>query len=94
MIWPARLAVSAETGTRTSARKVSRQLSQIAMLRQLAIRRALIPEAREVERHRAPVKVVADPKQRELHHVGDEHFLKEEKESLRRHAEHHHEQKK
>ena len=28
MIWPARLAVSAETGTRTSARQVSRQFSQ------------------------------------------------------------------
>jgi CheY-like chemotaxis protein len=39
MICPARLAVRAETGTRIRARQVSRQLSQMARLRQLIARK-------------------------------------------------------
>ena len=116
MIWPARLAVSAETGTRTSARQVSRQFSQMAMPRQLMrpqrladhlaqqgveplaervhvvgeprdqLGRALVAEARQVERHRPAVEVVADVEEGQLHDVGDEHFLEEQEEALDRDA--------
>ncbi len=121
MIAPARLAVSAETGTRISARQVSRQFSQIAMERQEMIRngsritllnkrvqplrdrihvvgeagdqlrRALVAEAREVERHGASEEVIANVEQRQLHQAGDEDFLKEEEQSLQGDAKHHEE---
>ena len=50
--------------------------------------RALVAEARQVERHRPAEEVVADVEEGQLHDVGDQHFLEEQEEPLERDARH------